>query len=485
MSVPPSPPYRLRWVVLAVLLTAEAMNLLDSTIVAVAAPAIHAGLPGPASDVQWFGAAYTLPFALLLVTGGRLGDIVGRRRVFRIGVAGFVLASAACALAGSAGMLIGARAVQGAAAALVIPQTIGLIRALFEGAELARALGTIGPVMGLSAICGPALGGLLTHADLFGSSWRAAFLVNVPLGLGVLACGSLLREDRAPVRPRLDPAGTALLVLGTGLLTFPLVDAGTAGWPLRSTLLLTAGIAVLVGFGRQQRRRCARGAGSLVEPGLFTRPGFPAALVASTLFFAVLNGLMLVVVLAVQAGGGDAGVLGAGLTLLPWSAGMAVASWTAGARLVPRFGSAVMGAGLAVLALGLLGAVAAWTAHPIGYPPLLPLGLGVAGLGLGLFTVPFFTAALHRVRPQETGSAAGLLNAVQQLGGTLGIAVLGSVYLGSVPAGAAAAAVRACWVAVGVVAATAVAARVLARSDDTGPAPDPSPLSGSSPAASG
>jgi MFS family permease len=171
-------PHRLRWAGLAVLLVAEAMNLLDSMIVQVAAPAIHADLAGPDSDIQWFSAAYTLPFAVLLVTGGRLGDIVGRKRVFLFGVTGFVVASACCALAPSAGVLIAARAVQGAAAALVIPQTFGLIRAMFDGSELSRALGSIGPVMGLAAVCGPVLGGVLTHADLFGSSWRSVFVAT-------------------------------------------------------------------------------------------------------------------------------------------------------------------------------------------------------------------------------------------------------------------------------------------------------------------
>jgi len=139
-------------------------DLLDATIVQVAGPVIHAELPGPAADIPWFSAAYTLPFAVFLITGGRLGDVFGRAKTFKIGVTGFVLSSLACAAAPDAAILIGARAVQGAAAALVIPQTIGLIRALFDGDERAKALGTIGPVMGLSAVTGPLLGGLLTHA---------------------------------------------------------------------------------------------------------------------------------------------------------------------------------------------------------------------------------------------------------------------------------------------------------------------------------
>ncbi|WP_410605167.1 MFS transporter [Amycolatopsis sp. lyj-90] len=388
---------------LAILLAAEAMNVLDATITQVAGPAIHAGLGGPASAIPWFGAAYTLPFAVLLITGGRLGDLLGRRRVFLSGVAVFALASLCCAFAPGTGVLIGARAAQGMAAALVIPQTIGLIKVLFTGPALAAALGWNGPVVGLSAVSGPLLGALLT--DLV--SWRAAFLVNVPISIAILVAGRLLPEDRAERPVRLDVPGTVLVSLGVGLLVLPLID--TWNWGLFAG---GAGVLVLFGFHQRNRRH------PLVEPSLFARRGFPAALAASTLFFAVMNGSMLVVVLHQQLDEGR-GVLESGLTLLPWSGGLAVSSWMAGKWLVPRYGLRVAFAGLTLLLAGVLLAMAG---------PLLP-ALGIGGLGLGLFTVPFFTTALAGVRPQETGSAAGLLNAVQQMGATLGVAVFGTVYL--------------------------------------------------------
>jgi MFS family permease len=447
--------YRWRWAALAALLAAEAMNLLDATIVPVAAPSIHRDLGGSASDVQWYGAAYTLPFALLLITGGRLGDIAGRRRVFRIGVAGFLVASAACALAPSTGVLIGLRAVQGAAAALIVPQTIGLIKAMFRGPELPRALGTIGPVMGLAAVCGPVLGAVLTHADLFGWSWRAAFLVNVPVAAAVLAAAPVLVEDLAPRRPRLDPAGTALAVAAAGLIVYPLVRAGSAALTAGGWAAVAAGLATAALFAAHQRHRARRGRHPLVEVSLFRGRAFPAALVTSALFFAVTSGLTLVIVLHAQWGLG-AGVLAAGLTLLPWSAGMAVASWLSGAYLVGRAGHRLMPIGLVVLAAGLLGTVAAYRT---GVPTALLAALGVVGIGVGLFTPPFFTAALHAVSPQEVGSAAGLLNAVQQLGATLGVAVLGSVYLADHPTTGRAAATtaiqHALWTALLLTAATA------------------------------
>ncbi|MCC5575670.1 MFS transporter [Microtetraspora sp. AC03309] len=420
--------YRWRWTALIALLTAEAMNLLDATVVQVAGPVIHADLGGSATAIPWYSAAYTLTFALGLLIAARLGDIAGRRRVFRIGVTAFALTSLACALAPTAAALIGMRAAQGAAAALIIPQTFGLIRAMFDGDELPKALGTIGPVMGLSAVLGPVLGGVLTHADLLGTSWRAVFLVNLPLAAAVLAIAPRLREDRAPVRPRLDPTGTAMAMAGTALLVCPL--ATDTGAPSATAWAAAAlGVLMLIAFTAHQRRAAAAGRTPLVEPSLLRGRAFPAALATSTLFFAVMNGVMITVVLHLELGL-RAGPLAAGFTLVPWSAGLAVGSWAAGSHLVPRYGTRVLHVGLAVLASGLAAAALAYRAAPAGHYPFgLPFALALAGLGVGLFTPPFFTAALRRVSPQETGSAAGLLNAVQQLGGTLGVAVIGGVYL--------------------------------------------------------
>jgi len=416
-----------RWAALATLLAAEAMNVLDATITQVAAPAIHADLGGAASDIQWFGAAYTLPFAVLLITGGRLGDLLGRRRMFLTGVVGFAVASACCALAPATAVLITARAVQGAAAALVIPQTFGLIKSMFTGRDLAKALGWNGPVVGLSAVSGPVLGAVLTDTV----SWRAVFLVNVPISVAVLFAGRLLPEDRATHPVRLDVQGTVLAMLGVGLVVYPLID----GW----SPMVVGGVVVLVVFGFHQRTRRF----PLVERSLFRDRRFPAALVTSVLFFAVMNGLTLVVVLHLQL---DQGwdVLSSGLTLLPWSGGLAVSSWFAGRYLGPRSAFA----GLALLLVGILAGIACYRFVPTSPWPLLG-ALAVGGVGLGLFTVQFFTIALSHVRPHETGSAAGLLNAVQQLGTTLGIAVLGTVFLHGHSAE------RAFWLAAALVVATA------------------------------
>ncbi|MFD5813223.1 MFS transporter [Streptomyces sp. NPDC127038] len=458
------PGSRRRGLALAAVLTAEAMNLLDATIVQVAGPVIHTDLGGARATIPWFSAAYTLAFALGLPTGARLGDLAGRRRVFRVGVLVFAAASLACALAPGAATLIALRAVQGAAAAAIIPQTFGLIRALYTGGELTRALGMIGPVMGLSAVLGPVLGGVLTHADVFGSSWRAVFLVNLPPAAAVLAASVFLTEDRAPRRPRLDPVGTVLAMLGTALVVCPLAAAGSPG-PGRWAVAASGGV-VLAAFVVQQRRAGRGGRAPLIEPALLRGRAFPAALATSTLFFAVMNGVMITVVLHVELGLHD-GPLTAGLTLLPWSTGLAAGSWAAGSHLVTRYGTRVLHTGIGVLAVGLAAAVLAYRgAAPGTYPEPLPAALGVAGLGTGLFTPPFFSTALSGVGPQETGSAAGLLNAVQQLGGTLGVAVVGGIYLGAA-GDAGTAAQRALGAAAVALAATAVAARVMTARRDT------------------
>lgn len=244
----------------------------------------------------------------------------------------------------------------------------------------------------------------------------------------MLAATPLLHEERAALRPRLDHAGTALAVLGSSLLVYPLIQGGAHGWPGWSWAMLAAGGAVLAGFAAHQRRRARGGRSPLIEPGLFVDRGFTAALVSSVLFFSVVGGLMLVAVLQMQLGL-HRDVLSAGFTLLSWSATMALSSWVAGVWLVPRYGARGMSVGLLALLAGVVSAAAVYaTSPPASYPWLLLPVLAVAGIGQGLYAVPFFTTALHRVRPHETGSAAGLLNAVQQLGGTLGVALLGSLF---------------------------------------------------------
>src|ERR687883_151143 len=249
------PAYRWRWIVLALVLIAEVMDLLDSTVITIAAPTVRADLGGSASTMQWWAAGYTLAFGVLLIVGGRLGDIFGRRRVFVAGIAGFTLASAACALAPTPGALIATRVLQGGFGALLIPQGLGLIKTVFPPKETGGAFAPFGPVMGLAAIAGPILAGWLVQADLLGTGWRMIFLLNVPLGvLGLLGALRFMPEARAAGRIRLDPVGVVLISAASLCVIYPLVQGRELGWPAWTFALMAAGVALLGVFALAERR---------------------------------------------------------------------------------------------------------------------------------------------------------------------------------------------------------------------------------------
>ncbi|MFG1807976.1 MFS transporter [Streptomyces sp. NPDC049040] len=419
---------RLHWLGLAVILAVEVMDLLDATIVGVASPSIQADLGGSSTRIQWIAAAYTLAFAVLMITGARLGDIVGRRRMFLIGVAGFALCSLLCACSGSAGMLIGMRAAQGGFAAMMVPQGLGLLREIFPPSQVGAAFGVFGPVMGLAAVGGPVLGGFLTDADLLGTGWRAVFLINVPLAAAAFALAlRVLPDSRAPHGPRLDLPGVAILSAAVLLLVYPLVQGRDLGWPLWSYLMMAASVPVLAVFVRLQRSVLRRGGSPLVEPGLFGRPGFTGSLAVGLVFFAALTGIMLVVPLYLQYGLGFS-ARSAGLAMIPWALGSSVGATLSGAWLGRKYGRTTLQGGLLLSAAGI--AAVALTAHLAGTPGGWQLAppLLVSGIGLGLVMAPFFDISLAGVPDQETGSASGVLNAVQQLSGSVGVAVLGTAF---------------------------------------------------------
>ncbi|MFB6892578.1 MFS transporter [Kitasatospora sp. NPDC056327] len=426
--------HRLRRAGLAVVLAAEVMDLLDSTIVGVAAPAVRQDLGGSDTQIQWITASYTLAFAVLLITGGRLGDLFGRKRLFVLGAAGFTVASVLCAAAPGAGTLIAARTVQGLFAALLIPQGLGLIKAMFPPRELGAAFGLFGPVLGLSSVLGPSLGGYLTDADWFGLGWRTVFLINLPVGLlTVLAAGRILpadRTDRTAGSGRLDPVGVLLLGLAVLLLVYPLVQGRELGWPLWAFLAMAASAPVLWVFTLHQRAVLRRGGTPLVEPSLFGKRAFVSALATGLVFFAALSGLLLVFTLHLQLGLGWT-PLHAGLSMVPLSVGVVVGAVLSGGLLAPRHGRRVLHAGTAVAAAG---ALALWVTVGLGGDGLtawrLVPALLLTGFGLGLIMAPFFDIALAGVEESETGSASGVLNAQQQLGGSLGVALLGTAFFG-------------------------------------------------------
>ena len=419
------PPDRRRWMVLAIVLVAEVMDLIDGTIVNVAAPSIRRDLGGDATTLQWYGAAYTLAFAVLLITGARLGDRFDRRKVFLVGVVGFTTASVACAAAPSSGFLITMRIVQGAFGALLIPQGFGMIKAVFHDEEVQKAFAAFGPVIGIAAVISPILGGALTSGNLFGLGWRAVFLVNLPLGIiGLIGSLRVLPRGTGIPGTRLDPGGAVIASVAAFALVFPLVQGRELGWPAWVFVLFAGGVVGFAAFALYERRHAER---ALITPSLLRNRTYTSGLFVALCFFASMIGLNLVLSLFCQLGEGFSPIR-TGLTLAPFALGVA---FTAGPSypLAQRFGRVsmqvgfgVMGAGLALLALMVHDGGAhtsAWSLVP---------GELLAGAGMGLALPPLFDFILAGVQDHEVGSASGVLNAVQQFAAAFGIAVFATVF---------------------------------------------------------
>jgi EmrB/QacA subfamily drug resistance transporter len=410
-----------RWRVLAVVLLAEIMDLLDSTVMNVAAPSVRAGLGGGEATLQWLSAGYTLAFGVLLVVGGRLGDRWGRRRLFVLGAIGFTVASALCALAPSPEVLIAARVAQGALGALMIPQGFGVLASVFDEDERGKAFSLFGPVMGLAAIGGPILAGGLIALDPGGLDWRLIFLVNLPIG-ALVVVGALrwMPADDGDAGVRIDPVGAALVAAGSALVVHPLIQGREMGWPWWTFAELAAGVVAFLALGRRQRTS----ASPILVPSLLRKRAFVGGLVVAVSFFAGVGGLMLVLSLHLQLDLGRS-ALWTALALSPMAVGIVISSVVA-PNLAGRLGRSVLHVGLGVEAVGVLG-LAAVVAADLPTWALLGPTL-VVGLGLGLLFGTLIQSVLAAASPAEVGSASGALNAVQQLATALGVAVLGTLF---------------------------------------------------------
>ncbi|SEM46291.1 MFS transporter [Streptacidiphilus jiangxiensis] len=423
---------------LPVVLTATFMYALDFFIVNVAIPSMQRGLGAGAGAIQWIMVGYSLALAAGLITAGRLGDIHGRRRMFALGLGLFTAASAACGFAPQVDLLVGARVAQGLAAALMAPQVLAIIRTAYQGAAQARAIALYAVTMGLGAVCGQLVGGLLIKADLFGSGWRACFLINLPVGLAALALvRRCLPESRAPRRPRLDNLGTLLIAATLVALLLPLVQGRAAGWPLWTWLSLAAAAVLLVVFAVHQRRSARRGGSPLVPPALFRDRGFTVSAVAQVLFAAGQGSFFLILALYLQLGRGlDALSSGVVFTV------MALGYFESSRRshlVAARLGRHAVTLGAVGMTIGL---VLLWAgANLAGDAPgtarvlwLIP-GLVVDGLGMGLVLGPLTGASFSRVPAELVGAASGVVTALQQVGGAIGVALLALVFYGALPGG--------------------------------------------------
>ncbi len=422
------------WLGLFAVLTAMIMNILDSTIVNVAAPSIRADLHGSYASLQWTAAAYTLALAVGLLTGGRLGDMLGRRRMLLVGVAGFVAASVACAAAWSPTSLIGARVVQGLFGALLVPQAFGLIRDLFPPAQIGKAFGALGPVIGLSTVLGPVVAGLLVEADILGTGWRMAFLINLPLGAFSLVAGARALPAGRPSRGlRLDVTGALIAGTGMVLMVYPLVQGREKGWPAWMLAMLAGAVAVLAGFIAQQIRRRRSGRTPLVELSVFRKRSYRSGVVFVIVFFGSIVGFSLSTGLFLQLGMGYSPVR-ASLTMSAWAVGAFLGSGFAAATMA-RLGRRVLHIGLSLMAVGLAGVYLVFaTAHSGLDGWVLSLPLSGYGLGMGMIFVPLFDIIMAEVRDHEVGSASSMLESLQQLGASLGVAILGTVFFAGIGA---------------------------------------------------
>ncbi|HEV8648395.1 MAG TPA: MFS transporter [Actinomycetes bacterium] len=427
-----------RWVALAVVLIAGFMQLVDISIVNVAIPSIQRDLDATYSQIQWVLAGYQLAFAVTLITGGRLGDIFGRKRMFMLGMTGFTLASALCGLAQNPGMLIGSRLLQGLMGAVMFPQILAVIQVTFPPRERAAALGSFGATIGLATITGPLVGGLLIEADLLGLGWRPIFLVNVPIGIAALVAATrFLHESRSPQALRLDLVGVGIVSAGLLLLVYPLVQGRDLDWPAWTFLSMAAAVPVLAAFAVWERRKKAADGSPLVEPALFRQRAFVAGLLVAGIFFMGIPAFFLTFTLWLQIGLGFT-ALHAGLTGIPFAVGSALAS-AASARLAPRLGRRILSLGTLLLAAGMAGL--SWTVDRYGGGvdswQLIP-ALAVCGLGLGCVIAPLVNIVLDGIRGQDAGSASGVLTTIQQVGGAVGVAVIGVIFFGLLGSHAAA-----------------------------------------------
>lgn len=453
---------RFRTIAVVVLLFASFMDLLDTTIVNVALPSIEKDLNATSAQLEWIVSGYVLSFAVLIITGGRLGDIYGRKRLFLIGVTGFTLASASCAAATSGDMLVVSRLVQGIFGAIMIPQVLSIIQVLFAPKERAGVFGALGAISGLAAVAGPLIGGFLVTQNAFDLGWRSVFIINVPVGIALFITAALcIPESRAAKRVRLDVLGVVMISATLFLLVYGLIEGRALGWPIGIWIMMGASPVLLAVFIWYQSRRDKKSGSALVPPSLFHSRGYSAGVLTSFSFSASIGGFFLILVLYLQVGLGFSAI-DAGLTTLPFSLGALVGSGIA-VPLGPRLGKGLILLGALAQIGGYLWITRIVDAQAnalVGTDLIAPMAL--AGLGLTLLVVPLTDVSLAQTSVVNAGAASGVLGTFQQVGSAIGVAVVGVVFFGTVGDAFSPAALRDAFLAGIMVPITALALAALA-----------------------
>jgi MFS family permease len=416
-----------RWLTLAVLLLGQFMGLLDVFVVNVAMPAIGVGLHASGSSLQLVVGGYTVAYAMLLITGARLGDLYGRRRIYLLGVIVFTVASLVCGFAPNIVVLVVFRFVQGAGAAVMVPQIISVIQMLFTGKARATALSAYAVVLSSGAVFGLVLGGVLVSANLFGASWRPVFLINVPLGLCLaLLVPRFVPPDEPRSTRRLDFRGLAISTLSVFLIVLPLILGHEVGWPTWTFVSIAAGLLLAGLFVRAERRAATRGGDPLLALDVLRSPGIASGISTLACMAITYGGLLFIFTLHLQDGLGYS-ALRTGLTYVPFSGttGLAAYYWRRvpdrAQFLISPFALATCGVGYLSLAVAMRGGT--------GGGPLMWVALVVTGAGQGLTLSPVIAQSLVHVPRSRAADASGLLTTTLQLSNVAGVAIFGTVFL--------------------------------------------------------
>ncbi len=416
-----------RWGALYIIVLAAFMTTLDDFIVFVALPAIQRDLHASAAELQWVVAGYVLAYGVAVVSGGRLGDIYGHKRMFLLGTAGFTLFSLLCGVAPNILFLLVARVFEGILAAVMFPQVFSLIKHLFPEKEQPMAMGILGAVIGIAAIGGQLFGGILLGLNIWGLTWRPIFFVNVPIGvLALFAAAPLLRESRSQTTTRVDGPGVLFASISLLLIVYPLVQGHDLGWPLWLLVAPIVAIPAIWLFVRYERHRTAKIGSPLLELSLFRNLLFTRSIGVLLLETALGSGLFFVLALYLQVGH-HFSAFDAGLAFTPMAITYTVGS-LATSYLTRLLGTRILGVGILIASFGTLLTVAVITQAGNGLSILSLLPLAVMGFGNALVATPLPGFIIAVVGKDAVGAASGAISTAQQLGAALGVALIGIVF---------------------------------------------------------
>lgn len=421
-----------KWIALAIMLIGPFLGVIDFFIANIGVPSIRTSLGASFSEIELVIAGYGLTYAVCLITGGRLGDIFGRKITFIAGMAGFTLTSAFCGLAPTAGWLIFWRLVQGCAAAVMFPQALSFIQVNFSGSSKRVAFSLYGSMIGFGSIVGQLLGGFLIQANLFQLGWRPIFLINLPIGiLTIISASYVLWESRAEEAPSLDLGGVGILTVGLALFSYPFMEGQERGWPLWAWICLLASLPVLWAFWVFECRQSANNRSPLIEPRLFRDKGFVVGLIVTCIYFAGHSSMILVLSLYLQYSL-HLSPMYAGFALVPFSFAFLLGSSISG-KINGYLGRRSLHLGVIILVIGIVALALLAAPAPGHLTPSFVLACFIYGLGRGIVTSPLYNTVLSGIPRKDAGAASGVTSTMPQLANSVGIALIGAVVFGMIP----------------------------------------------------